>query len=122
MRRWLAVCCLGLLWAPPLPAQGLLIPTEKDLGPLALVRHEVQIEIEDQAAVTRVTQTFRNPTSHQLEATYLFPVPKGAGVKKFTMWVDGKEVSGNLVEAARPAPSTPTSSAGSRIPACWSTL
>ena len=50
-------------------------------------------------AVTRVKQTFRNPTSRQLEATYVFPVPKGASVKKFTMWVDGKEVTGELVEA-----------------------
>lgn len=99
MRHWLAVCCLGLLWTSTVHAQGLLVPTDKDLGPLALVNHDVQIQVEDQAAVTRVTQTFRNPTSQQLEATYVFPVPKGASVKKFTMWIDGKEVPGELVEA-----------------------
>ena len=37
----------------------------------------------------------------QLEATYVFPVPKGANVNKFTMWVGGKEVTGELVEAAK---------------------
>ncbi len=99
MRHWFAVLAAGLLWTTAVQAQGLLVPTEKDLAPLAMVAHNVKIKIEDQAAVTHVTQTFRNPTSRQLEATYLFPVPKGAGVKKFTMWVDGKEVNGELVEA-----------------------
>ena len=80
-------------------AQGLLIPTQKDVPPLALSGHEVKVTIEDQVAVTHVVQTFRNPTSRALEATYVFPVPKGASVKKFTMWVDGKEVPGELVEA-----------------------
>jgi Ca-activated chloride channel homolog len=99
MRRWLAVLTFGLLWTTMVRGQGLLIPTEKDLAPLAMVKHDVKIRIEDQAAVTHVTQTFHNPTSRQLEATYVFPVPKGASVKKFTMWVDGKEVHGELVEA-----------------------
>jgi Ca-activated chloride channel homolog len=99
MRRWLAALTFGLLWTTTVQAQGLLIPTDKTLAPLALVNQNVKIRIEDQAAVTRVTQIFRNPTSQQLEATYVFPVPKGASVKKFTMWVDGKEVSGELVEA-----------------------
>src|SRR5262249_26042985 len=57
--------------------------------------------IEDQVAVTKVEQTFRNHTDRQLEATYVFPVPKGATVRKFAMWVDGKEVLGEMVEAAQ---------------------
>src|SRR5690242_11996351 len=101
MRRWLAVFGFALLWTGLAPGQGLLIPENKDLAPLAMVNHDVKIHVEDQAAVTRVTQTFRNPTSQQLEATYVFPIPKGAGVKKFVMWVDGKEVSGELVEAEK---------------------
>src|SRR5208282_4594741 len=79
--------------------QGLLIPTQTDVPPLAIASQEVRVNIEDQVAVTRVVQTFRNHTSRPLEATYVFPVPKGASVKKFTMWVDGKEVPGELVEA-----------------------
>src|SRR5207248_11109539 len=55
--------------------------------------------IDDQVAVTNVEQTFRNHTDRALEATYVFPVPKGASVQKFSMWVDGKEVKGELVEA-----------------------
>ena len=45
-------------------------------------------------AVTTVEQAFRNHTDRQLEATYIFPLPKGANVNRFTMWVDGKEQTG----------------------------
>jgi Ca-activated chloride channel family protein len=66
-----------------------------------MVNHLVTITIEDQVAVTKVEQTFRNHTDRPLEATYVFPVPKGAGVRKFTMWVGTSEVAGELVEAAQ---------------------
>src|SRR6516162_1055030 len=66
-----------------------------------MLNHKVKISIDDQVAVTRVEQTFRNHTDRQLEATYLFPVPKGASVHRFTMWIDGKETKGELVEAKK---------------------
>src|SRR6516165_2474097 len=100
MRRSLPVLVL-LAMAAPADAAGLLIPTEKKLPPLAMLNHHVSVRIEDQVAGTRVEQTFRNHTDRQLEATYVFPVPKGASVRKFTMWVDGKEVKGELVEAKK---------------------
>src|SRR6516164_1880185 len=80
-------------------AHGLLIPEEKTVPPLAMLNHKVTIAIEDQFAVTTVEQTFRNHTDRNLEATYLFPVPKGASVDKFTMWVNGKEMGGELLDA-----------------------
>lgn len=81
-------------------ATGLLIPTEKKLPPLALVDQKVSISIDDQVATTRIEQSFRNHTGRELEATYLFPVPKGASVRKFTMWVNGVEMPGEIVPAA----------------------
>jgi Ca-activated chloride channel family protein len=78
---------------------GLLIPDEKTLPPLAMLNHKVSIVLEDQVAITTVEQTFRNHTDRALEATYLFPVPKGASVNRFTMQVNGKDVKGELVEA-----------------------
>jgi Ca-activated chloride channel family protein len=80
-------------------AHGLLIPEEKTLPPLAMVSHKVTISIEDQVAVTKVEQVFRNHTDRPLEATYVFPVPKGAAVDKFSMAVNGADVKGELVEA-----------------------
>jgi Ca-activated chloride channel family protein len=82
-------------------AHGLLIPEEKTVPPLAMLNHKVTIAIEDQFAVTRVEQTFRNHTDRNLEATYVFPVPKGASVNRFTMWVEGKETKGELLDAAK---------------------
>src|SRR3954470_17454172 len=101
MRRTALVALALLAVLTPLRAAGLLIPEEKTLPPLAMVNHKVTIAIEDQVALTRVEQTFRNHTDRQLEATYVFPVPKGASVNKFTMWVDGKETKGEMIEAAR---------------------
>src|SRR3954464_10339010 len=101
MRRLVPVVAGVLLWSGAVHGHGLLIPVEKTLPPLAMLNHKVTIAIEDQVAVTRVEQTFRNHTPRQLEATYVFPVPKGATVNKFTMWVDGKETKGELVEAAK---------------------
>jgi Ca-activated chloride channel family protein len=77
----------------------MLIPAEKKLPPLALVDQKVTINIEDQVAVTKIEQSFRNHTGRELEATYLFPVPKGASVRKFTMVVNGVDVPGEIVEA-----------------------
>jgi Ca-activated chloride channel family protein len=99
-RTLLALLALLVVLAPAQGA-GLLIPEEKALPPLGMLDHKVTIAIEDQVAVTRVEQTFRNHTDRPLQATYVFPVPKGATVNKFTMWVDGKETKGELVEAAR---------------------
>jgi Ca-activated chloride channel family protein len=92
MRRHLPVLAVLLAWSTALHAHGLLIPEEKGLPPLAMLDHKVRITIDDQVADTRVEQTFRNHTDRPLEATYLFPVPKGASVDRFAMWVDGKEV------------------------------
>jgi Ca-activated chloride channel family protein len=82
-------------------ARGIVIPVEKSLPPLAMLNHRVAVTLEDQVATTRVEQTFRNHTSRQLEAEYIFPVPRGASVREFAMWVDGKKVKGELVDAAR---------------------
>src|SRR5205823_2575696 len=101
MRRFLMVLTMLVGGAGTVHAHGILIPEEKTVPPLAMLNHQVTIPIEDQVAVTKVEQTFRNHTDRPLEATYVFPVPKGASVDKkgFTMWVDGKPVTGELVEA-----------------------
>lgn len=98
MRRSFALLAV-LVLTQTAPAAGLLIPTEKKVPPLAMLNHQVTVLIDDQVAQTTLEQTFRNHTDRQLEATYIFPVPKGASVRKFSMWVDNKEVPGELVEA-----------------------
>jgi Ca-activated chloride channel family protein len=101
MRRLLLLAAAVLGMGGVAHGHGLLIPEEKSLPPLAMLNHKVSITLEDQVAVTRVEQTFRNHTDRQLEATYLFPVPRGASVNGFTMWVDGKPTKGELLDAAK---------------------
>lgn len=80
-------------------AAGFLIPNEKGTPPLAMVNHKVTVAVEDQVALTTVEQTFRNHTDRNQEATYIFPVPRGASVDRFSMWIDGKETNGELLPA-----------------------
>lgn len=101
MRRAFLFGAVLLLTTSTVHAHGILIPADKTVPPLAMVNHKVNISINDQVAVTQVEQLFRNHTDRPLEATYVFPVPRGASVNKFTMWVDGKEVGGEMVEAAK---------------------
>jgi Ca-activated chloride channel family protein len=101
MKRNLLITVLVLACSRFADGSGLLIPVEPDVPPLALLNHHVIVTIEDQVAVTKVEQTFRNHTDRQLEATYIFPVPEGASVRHFAMWVDGRRVKGELLTADR---------------------
>lgn len=103
MRRALLSLLAVFAVAPAGFARGLLVPEDVKVPPLAMVHHRVTVAIEDQVAVTTVEQAFRNHTDRDLEATYLFPVPKGASVNKFTMWIDGKETNGELLDGKKAA-------------------
>ena len=98
--KFAIILTLAMLINPnALFARGILIPEDKRIAPLILVKQIVDFKIEDQIAETMVEQVFYNHSDRPLEATYIFPVPKGASVNKFTMWVDGKETKGELLEA-----------------------
>ena len=101
MYRLLGIALVTLGLAPALFGAGILIPDDVKYQPLSMVNHIVNVRIEDQVAITTVEQTFRNQTDRNLEATYVFPIPKGASVNKFTMWVDGKETTGEILDAKK---------------------
>ena len=101
MRKRLSLLIVLLACASHAQASGFLIPEDKKLPPLAMVSHKVAATIDEQVATTTVEQIFRNHTDRPLEATFLFPVPKGASVNKFSMWIDGKETSGELLDAKK---------------------
>ncbi len=93
----LSTAFLGSLAATAF-AQGLVIPNEPNLPPLGITRHRVTVEIDGQAARTSIEQTFINRTQRPLEATYVFPIPRGAALSRFTMLINGKEQAGELVD------------------------
>lgn len=92
---------LVLLAAAPVPAAGLLIADGGFGGTLEIVEHDVRVTINNGIAVTEVTQIFRNRENRQVEALYTFPVPQGASVSNFSMWINGREMVGEVVEKER---------------------
>lgn len=79
-------------------AQGMLMPTDTSVGPLGVKFQHVSVEIQDGAAVTKVEQTFVNSSPRQLEAHYVFPLPKGAALQDFYLWINGKKTKGEVLE------------------------
>lgn len=85
---------------PPAPG-GLLIADGGFGGVLDIVEHSARVTIHNGIAVTHVEQRFHNTENRVVEALYLFPVPNGASVANFSMWIDGKEMVGEVVEKQR---------------------
>lgn len=86
--------------ATPAQAAGLLVPAGADRS-LAIESQKVDVVINNGVAVTTVTQVFRNDAPQPLEALYTFPVPREASVSNFSMWINGKEVIGEVLERQR---------------------
>lgn len=83
---------------PPCPGPG-TCPPPTPSAQLGIRYHHVTVTIQDQVAVTHIDQVFYNPNNWQVEGTYFFPLPKEATVSNFTLWVDGKPVEGQVLNA-----------------------
>ncbi len=100
-RAWLAAALAAMAVCRMASATGLLIPEDKDLPPLAIQYHRVEVDVEGAVATTRLKEAFLNSTDRRLEATFVFPVPKGAALTDFAMFINGKRQSGEVVEAGK---------------------
>jgi Ca-activated chloride channel family protein len=92
---------VGVLGLAPTQAAGLLVADGGLGGVLEVEEHSVRVTVNNGVAVTRVDQVFRNTEDRQVEALYTFPVPGGASVANFSMWIGGKEMVGEVVEKKR---------------------
>lgn len=77
----------------------LILPGHFPFAPLEVSSHHVDVKIDGQVAVTSIDQEFYNPNDQRLEGTYMFPVPKGAHIDKFSMEIGGKMVDAELLRA-----------------------
>ncbi|MHC5036116.1 MAG: VIT domain-containing protein [Planctomycetota bacterium] len=68
-------------------------------NPVYITNHTVNVAITDGAAVTEIDQVFHNPNNRILEGTYIFPLPSEAAVDRFSMFMNGQEVVGEVMEA-----------------------
>ena len=53
--------------------------------PLSVKYHRVTVTVNGRVAVTEVDQVFVNPNPRRLEGQYLFPLPKGATIDRFSI-------------------------------------
>jgi len=82
-------------------AAGLLLADNGFGGALVVKQHDVRVVINNGIAVTEVEQVFLNTENRVVEALYTFPVPKNASVSNFSMWINGREMIGEVVEKKR---------------------
>src|ERR1051325_5812951 len=76
-------------------------PMPPSFAPIEMSFTKADVKIRDQFATTKVEQEFYNPNPRRLEGTFLFPVPKGAHIDKFTMNIDGRPVEAELLTAEK---------------------
>lgn len=93
-----SICLIVALSAGTL-ADGVILPDHPEHGWLSIVYHDVDVTIRDGIVTTHVDQLFRNDTSRDVEGQYVFPLPPGAVVSSFTMWVDGEALEAKILDA-----------------------
>lgn len=76
-------------------------PPVRPISQLQIKYHHVSVTIHQQVATTHVDQVFYNPNDWPIEGTYIFPLPVEAVISEFTLWVDGKPVQGEVLEAEK---------------------
>ncbi|WP_428306872.1 VIT and vWA domain-containing protein [Lacipirellula sp.] len=97
-----AVAAIAMMaLATPVFAAGQLIADGGLGGVLETKEHDVRVVVNNGIAVTEVEQVFVNKEDRIVEALYVFPVPKSASVANFSMWINGKEMIGEVVEKER---------------------
>ncbi|MBM4163081.1 MAG: VWA domain-containing protein [Lentisphaerae bacterium] len=100
-RTLLMLACLGTLGAARSFAAGMLIPKDASIPPLAIESQRVDIRIKDGVATAKIEQVFRNSVGRDLEAVFIFPLPANASISDFAMMINGKRMSGELVEKGK---------------------
>jgi Ca-activated chloride channel homolog len=99
-------------WLPPGPRPPIEVPPPRFprpippprqhlFAPLELSRQSTVATIVDQVAEVTVEQEFRNPNPRRMEGHFLFPLPRGAQLDKFTLEIDGRPVEAELLAAEK---------------------
>jgi tetratricopeptide (TPR) repeat protein/Mg-chelatase subunit ChlD len=73
----------------------------REAEPLEARELRVRVRVLGAVALTEIEETFFNPTNGRAEGVFYFPVPAGAALCRFAMYVDGDLVEGELVERVR---------------------
>jgi Ca-activated chloride channel family protein len=76
------------------------LPVE-GINPLSISKQSVEVQIKDQVSKSKIDQTFKNNTRRILEGSFLFPLPSGATISDFALYIEGKRQPGEMLEAIK---------------------
>ncbi len=93
-----AVILIVLLLFNDSQAAGLLKPKSGNQDTISIKSHHVDVTINNGFARTEVDQVFHNSCDTDLEALYSFPLPKDASLSELSLWINGQEVTGEVLE------------------------
>lgn len=93
-----AVLIVFLVFSGVSNGAGLLKPTNGNASDVFIKSHHVSVVINNGFAKTEVDQIFGNNSDIDLEAVYTFPIPKQASLSEVSLWIDGQEVIGEVLE------------------------
>ena len=98
----LLVLVLALVFAAGAYADGIIIPHPLPPYPhpewLGINYHHVDIVVNNQYTETHIDQEFYNPNHWDLEGDYVLPLPEGAVVTDFSMFVGEQELEGEVLD------------------------
>jgi len=83
---------------------GFIIPRpdpREEIPPLTVKYHRVRVEINNQVAKTSVDQVFINNFGRDIEGTYIFPLPEGASISEFAMYIGSERIQGEILDATQ---------------------
>lgn len=95
-----------LLAALSLPAEALIIIEPVPHQPpnshaLRLTENNVRVSITDRVAEVTAEFVYQNLSRRDLEGTFLFPLPDEAAVDDFSLFVNGEEITAELLDRHR---------------------
>ena len=94
----MSIIALTLLLLAPCKGAGLLKPINSRSNDVFMKSHHVKVTINNGFARTEVDQVFGNKSDNDLEAIYSFPLPKQASLAEFSLWINNKEITGEVLE------------------------
>lgn len=100
--RFFIVLVVLTAWIGQLQALGVLfnrpLESSAEYDKMWIKSVDIDVEIQDQIAVTHVDQTFRNELGTVVEAVYIFPLPENAMITELVYWFNGERYVAEIRE------------------------
>jgi len=97
--KWIQrLCATAIIATTTAHGAGLIKPLGGGDAGAFIKSHHVDVVINNGFAQTTVDQVFGNNSDQDYEAIYSFPIPKKASLSEISLWINGAEVIGEVVE------------------------